>query len=66
MKHLSCKNVSGKDCDYVAQGEAGQETKQQLIEHGRQTHPELLEGVSEEEMAQMGQKMDEVMEDTEA
>ncbi|MBU1145928.1 DUF1059 domain-containing protein [Patescibacteria group bacterium] len=57
MKTLSCQDVSGLACPFVAKGETEEEVIQQLMDHAKTAHPEesakMMEGKSEEEMKEM-------------
>jgi predicted small metal-binding protein len=57
MKTLSCQDVSGVACPFVAKGETEEEAIQQLMDHAKTAHPEesakMMEGKSEEEMNEM-------------
>jgi len=57
MKTLSCQDVSGLACPFVAKGETEEEVIQQLMGHAKTDHPEestkMMEGKTEEEMKEM-------------
>lgn len=65
MKTLACSDVSGQACDFVAKAEDANGAKSMLKDHGMEAHKEMMEGMSEEQMAEMGAKMDEMMKDAE-
>lgn len=60
MKHLVCKEVTGYEhCAFVAESETVDEVIDKLKAHGAETHPELMEGKSEEELLLMHHRMEE-------
>lgn len=57
MKTLQCKDISGKDCPFVAEGETDEEVSAKLKEHGHTVHPDMMSGMSDEEKAAMETKI---------
>jgi len=62
MKSLACKDVSGLECEYVAEGETNEEVKAALAQHGADEHAEEMEAMTPEDVEQMMAKMDELLE----
>lgn len=56
---LSCNEISGSDCDYVAEGKTMAETEGKLIHHGLQEHAEMMKGMDEGDSVSMMEKMHE-------
>ena len=48
MKKLTCNDVSGQDCPYVAEGDSNEEVLNKLSDHGDQTHPGMVKKMKEE------------------
>ncbi len=46
-------------CDYVASGDTVDAVHDDMMAHGGQVHSDLMDGMSEAEMAQAGQEMSE-------
>ena len=46
-------------CDYVASGDTVDAVHDDMMAHGGQFHSDLMDGMSEAEMAQAGQEMSE-------
>ena len=59
MKKLLCRDVSGWDCPYEAEGDTDEEVKMKLAEHGEEVHPEEMAAMSDEDKAEMQQKIEE-------
>lgn len=57
MKKLECKDISGQDCPYVAEGETDEEIKPLLGKHGETVHPEMMAALTDEEKTAMEQKI---------
>lgn len=57
MKTLSCQDVSGLSCPFVAKGETEEAVIQQLMDHAQAEHPEesakMMEGKTPEEVTEM-------------
>jgi predicted small metal-binding protein len=57
MKTLSCQDVSGLSCPFVAKGETEEAVIQQLMDHAKAEHPEesakMMEGKTPEEVNEM-------------
>ncbi|MFZ5364404.1 MAG: DUF1059 domain-containing protein [Patescibacteria group bacterium] len=57
MKTLSCQDVSGLACPFVAKGETEEEVIQQLMDHAKTEHPEesvkMMEGKTEDEIKEV-------------
>lgn len=57
MKTLSCQDMSGLSCPFVAKGETEEAVIQQLMDHAKAEHSEELakmtEGKTEEEVKEM-------------
>ncbi len=54
---LGCKDM-GVQCSFVAEGKSPDEVKRKLTSHAQKAHAELMKGMSKEEQAAMGKKMD--------
>jgi predicted small metal-binding protein len=61
MKELACRDVSGMDCDFKAQGETAEEVKAKLMEHGNSAHAEAMASMTDEQKAGMAQKTEELL-----
>lgn len=57
MKTLSCQDMSGLSCPFVAKGETEETVIQQLMDHAKAEHSEeltkIIEGKTEEEVKEM-------------
>ncbi len=58
MKTLKCADVAGIACDFEATGETDAEAKAKLQEHGMSAHAEMMAGLTDEQKAAMGTKID--------
>ncbi len=57
---LECNAVvPGLGCDYVASGDTVDAVHDAMMAHGGQVHSDLMDGMSEAEMAQAGKEMSE-------
>ncbi len=57
---LACNAVvPDLGCDYVATGDTVDAVHDDMMAHGGQVHSDLMDGMSEAEMAQAGQEMSE-------
>ena len=57
MKTLSCKDMGMENDDFVAKGATEEELMEKMKAHIKETHPEMMEGKSEEEMTKMKEMM---------
>lgn len=65
MKQLACKDLGAPDCDFVATGETADEAKATMMAHAQEAHPEVLEGLTPEEMDEKSRMMDALLADEE-
>ena len=52
MYNLSCKDVSGIECPFVAKGNSEEEVMADLTEHGVAKHPDKIQAMMAEGMTQ--------------
>jgi len=57
MEKFACKNL-GMDCDFVATGATKAEVMKKAMEHGGTVHADMMKGMSKEQMAEFGQKLE--------
>ncbi|HAV76810.1 MAG TPA: hypothetical protein DCX53_05580 [Anaerolineae bacterium] len=57
MEKFACKNL-GLDCDFEATGATKEEAIKKAMEHGNVVHADMMKGMSEEQMAEFGQKLE--------
>jgi predicted small metal-binding protein len=57
MEKFVCKNFV-HECDFVATGETKEEVMQKAMEHGGAMHADLVKGMTEEQMAEFGKKVE--------
>lgn len=57
MEKFACKNL-GVDCDFVATGDTKEEVLKKAMEHGGAVHADLMKGMTEEQMAEFGKKIE--------
>ena len=53
MKTLSCKDMGTMECDFVAKGETEDEIVGSMMDHAKQSHPDKITMMPEEEMKNM-------------
>ena len=56
---LSCTDLGGKGCDFVASGEGAQEVKKAMWVHAWREHSDMVAGMSDDDRAAMDARMDE-------
>lgn len=54
MYSFACRNL-GLDCDFVATGATPEEVKENAFAHAGVVHADLMQGMSEEQQAQLAQ-----------
>lgn len=52
MLEVTCRDLGGS-CDHVARGQTLAELKQEVFAHARETHPEMLAQMSDEDKAKL-------------
>jgi len=52
MKMLACKDIGGND-DFIAKGATVEEVMEKMEAHIKEMHPEMMEGLSEEDIMKM-------------
>jgi predicted small metal-binding protein len=52
MHNITCQDVSGLACDFVAQGETTEEAMMDLRNHGMETHPTELQQMMNDGMTE--------------
>ena len=57
MEKFACKNL-GLDCDFVATGATKEEVMKKAMEHGNVVHADMMKDMTEEQMAEFGQKLE--------
>jgi predicted small metal-binding protein len=57
MEKFACKNL-GMDCDFVATGATKEEVMKKAMEHGGVVHADMMKGMTEEQMAEFGKKLE--------
>jgi predicted small metal-binding protein len=50
MLRVSCKDVRGDGCDFVAEGKKDRQIRSQMIEHLREAHPETVAGIDYDQL----------------
>ena len=53
MKTLSCKDMGTMECDFVAKSETEDEVVGSMMDHAKQSHPDKMTMMPEEEMKNM-------------
>lgn len=61
MKSVACKDVSGFDCEYIAEADTSEEVKAALAQHGAEAHADEMEAMEPDEAEQMTAKIDEAL-----
>ncbi|MCZ6647031.1 MAG: DUF1059 domain-containing protein [SAR324 cluster bacterium] len=61
MKSMSCKDLGGMDCDFVASGESAQDVKDKMYSHASETHAEVLKSMSDQDKENINAKMDSLL-----
>lgn len=61
MYEINCKELTGEDCDFVAQGETAEEAKANFYKHGAESpmHQEKHQNATPEEKEAFSKKIDE-------
>ncbi len=57
MEKFACKNL-GMDCDFVATGATKEEVLKKAMEHGGSVHADMMKGMTKEQMADFGKKLE--------
>jgi predicted small metal-binding protein len=57
----ACKDVSGIDCSFVADGKSTPEVKKALYDHAAKFHSAVLAKATEKDKADMDKKMDQLL-----
>ena len=61
MKKLSCKDIGGEGCNFVATGETNKEVIDKMFAHAARAHKDILVKMSESEKRAMMTKMNELL-----
>lgn len=61
MKTLSCRDLGVTDCDFVARGNTPEEVKNNMMNHAKMEHKEMMDKMSNKEKDEMKEKMDSMM-----
>jgi len=62
MKQLACRDM-GSDCNFVAKGNTAEEVKNNMMNHVKMEHKEMMDKMSRTEKEDMMKKMDGMMKD---
>lgn len=62
MKTLACRDL-GTDCDFVARGNTPEEVRNNMLNHAKMEHKEMMDNMSNKERNEMMKKMDSMMKD---
>ena len=57
MEKFACKDL-GMECDFVATGATKEEVLKMAMEHGGAVHADMMKGMTEQQMADFGQKLE--------
>jgi len=57
MEKFACKNL-GLECDFVVEGATKEEVLKHAMEHGNVVHADMMKDMTEEQMAEFGQKLE--------
>ncbi len=58
MKSISCREVGGLDCDYIAKGETAEEVKKEAFAHAEQVHKDILQKMNPDDLKKLTERMD--------
>jgi len=58
---LMCREVSGLDCPYEAEGDTAEEVRQKLSEHGMEEHADEMAAMTDDEKKAMEERIDELL-----
>lgn len=61
MLKMSCRDLGGADCDYVARGDTADDVKRDLMRHAEADHPEKFAAMTPEEMEGARARMEEYL-----
>jgi hypothetical protein len=63
MYKITCKELTGQDCEFVAEGDTKETTKEIFYKHGADSplHQEHYKSATDEEKATFGKKVDEYL-----
>jgi predicted small metal-binding protein len=61
MMTIACKDVSGMECDFVAEGETAEAVKAMAMEHAGSAHAEAMAAMTDEQKAEMSAKVDSML-----
>jgi predicted small metal-binding protein len=63
MYKINCKELTGEECDFVAEGGTKEEVKERFYAHGAESpiHKEKYHSSTDEEASAFGQKIDEYL-----
>lgn len=58
MKSVSCKDMGGMNCTFVATGQTAQEVKDRMWAHASESHQDILSAMSEQDRADAMARME--------
>ena len=58
---LSCRDLGGMDCNFIAEGNSTDEVKKKLYLHAGESHKDVLSSMTEDKMKEMDQQMDKIL-----
>ena len=58
---LGCRDLGGRDCDFISEGNSPDEVKKNLYAHAGDIHKDILSSMPEEKMKEMDQLMDKLL-----
>lgn len=61
MKKLSCSDLGGKGCNFVATGKTAAEVKKAMYAHAGKAHKDILQKMSAAEQQRMDARMDDLL-----
>ena len=63
MFKITCSELAGETCDFVAEGETKEDTKANFYKHGAETsmHQQAYLSATDEQKAAFGKKVDEYL-----
>lgn len=57
-KKLTCNELHGWDCRFIATGSIDAEIKEAILAHGRREHMEMLEEMAVDERRELAERID--------
>ena len=61
MKNMSCKDLGGMDCDFVASTNSPDEVKEKMYSHAAESHADVLKSMSEQDKSNINAKIDSLL-----